>query len=121
MRPTQDHEREITEAVERRCQEPNCCFGTALTDITGSVPFLLSQSDTTRLIEIVKLKCPPNLPSNDHERTIARIVDGMDFRARSYSFAVEDVIGLLDFTLTKTDGEFLMDYVRWRMDHPIVK
>jgi hypothetical protein len=31
------------------------------------------------------------------------------------------VIGLLDFPLNKSDGEFLLGYVRWRMDHPIVK
>ena len=48
-------------------------------------------------------------------------MDSFDFQKRSYSFAIEDVIAALDFTLTKTDGEFLMDYVRWRMDHPIVK
>jgi len=52
---------------------------------------------------------------------LLRIVDSFDFQKRSYSFAIEDVIAALDFTLTKTDGEFLMDYVRWRMDHPIVK
>ena len=60
-------------------------------------------------------------PTNDHEREIVRIVDSFDFRNRSYSFAVEDVIAVLDFTLNKTDGEFLMDYIRWRMDHPILK
>jgi hypothetical protein len=60
-------------------------------------------------------------PTNDHEREIARMVDSFDFQGRSCSFAIEDVIAVLDFTLTKTDGEFLMDYVRWRMDHSIVK
>jgi hypothetical protein len=60
-------------------------------------------------------------PSNQHEQKIARIVDGFDFRNRSYSFAIEDVIAVLDFTPNKADGEFLMEYVRWRMDHPIVK
>ena len=60
-------------------------------------------------------------PSNDHEQEIARIVDSFDFHSRSYSFAVEDVIAALNFTLNKTDGEFLLDYVRWRMDNPIVK
>jgi len=29
------------------------------------------------------------------------------------SFAIEDVIAVLDFPLTKTDGKFLMDYIRW--------
>jgi hypothetical protein len=60
-------------------------------------------------------------PSNDHERAIARIADSFDFRNRSYSFAIEDVIGVLDFALDKSDGEFLLAYIRWRMDHSIVK
>jgi len=60
-------------------------------------------------------------PSNDHEVEIARVVDSFDFRKRSYSFAIEDVIAVLDFPLTATDGEFLMNYVRWRMDHPIAR
>ena len=60
-------------------------------------------------------------PSNDHEVAIARIADRIDFQNRSYEFAIEDVIAVLDFALTKTDGEFLMEYIRWRMDHPIVK
>ena len=60
-------------------------------------------------------------PANDHERKIARIVDSFDFQGRSYSFAIEDVIALLDFTLTRTDGEFLLAYIRWRIDNPIQK
>ena len=60
-------------------------------------------------------------PSNDHEVEIARVVDSFDFRKRSYSFAVEDVIAVLDFPLDKADGEFLLAYVRWRMDNPILK
>ena len=60
-------------------------------------------------------------PSNEHESKIARIVDNFDFRNRSYSFAVEDVIAAVDFPLNKADGEFLLGYVRWRMDHPVVK
>ncbi len=58
-------------------------------------------------------------PANEHEREIVRIADSFDFRNRSYSFAIEDVIGALDFALDKADGEFLLAYVRWRMDHPI--
>ena len=60
-------------------------------------------------------------PANDHEREIARIVDSFDFQGRSYSFAIEDVIAILDFTLTRTDAEFLMNYIRWRIDNPIQK
>ena len=60
-------------------------------------------------------------PSNDHERAIARIVDCVELRSKSYSIAIEEVIAVLDFTVSKSDGDFLLEYIRWRMDHPIVK
>ena len=60
-------------------------------------------------------------PTNDHEVEIARIVDGLDFQSRPYSVGIEDVIAALDFAMSKSDSEFLVKYVRWRMDHPIVK
>jgi hypothetical protein len=67
MRPTQNHEREITEAVEHRCQEPGCCYLTAIVDVTKTMPFLLSQSDTKHLIQLVKQKCPQTLDDDPKE------------------------------------------------------
>jgi hypothetical protein len=60
-------------------------------------------------------------PSNDHEQAIAKIVDKIDAEGKVYPTAIEDVIAVLDFTLSKSDSEFLVDYIRWRMDHPIVQ
>ena len=60
-------------------------------------------------------------PTNSHERAIARIVDDLDAEGRLSPTSIEDVIAHLNFAMTKTDSKFLVDYIRWRMDHPIAK
>jgi len=35
--------------------------------------------------------------------------------------AIDEIISVLDFTMSRSESKFLVDYVRWRMDHPIVK
>ena len=60
-------------------------------------------------------------PTNHHERAIARIVDDLHIEGRLSATSIEDVITHLNFAMTKTDSEFLVKYIRWRMDHPIVK
>ena len=60
-------------------------------------------------------------PTNNHERTIAKIVDDLDSEGRLSPTSIEDVIAHLNFAMTKTDSVFLVKYIRWRMDHPIVK
>lgn len=55
-------------------------------------------------------------PTNDHEIAIARVVDRLDIDGRLSPSAIEDVITVLDFTMSKTDGEFLVNYIRWRME-----
>ena len=60
-------------------------------------------------------------PSNDHELAIARIVDKLSIESRLYPTAIEDVITVLNFTMSKADSEFLVNYIRWRMDNPIAK
>ena len=57
-------------------------------------------------------------PTNSHERSIAKIVDDLDAASPT---SIADVIALLNFTMSKSESEFLVRYVRWRMDHPIVK
>jgi hypothetical protein len=59
-------------------------------------------------------------PSNEHELTIARIVDKLSL-GRLDPTAIEDVIAVLDFTLSKSDSKFLVSYIRWRMDNPMAK
>lgn len=60
-------------------------------------------------------------PSNDHELAIAREVDKMAVHDDLSRDAVPEILAFLDFKLSSTDAEFLERYVRWRIDHPIVK
>jgi hypothetical protein len=60
-------------------------------------------------------------PSSDHELEIARIVDGIAREGRLKLRSMQEVITTIDFFMTGPDGEFLVNYVIWRMDHPIVK
>ena len=57
-------------------------------------------------------------PTNDHERAIANIVDRLSAEGRLYPTAIENVITVLDFTLSRSESKFLVDYIRWRMDNP---
>jgi len=47
--------------------------------------------------------------------------DKLSIDGRLYPTAIEDVIAVLDFTLSRSDSEFLVRYIRWRMDNPIAK
>ena len=58
-------------------------------------------------------------PTNDHELAIASIVDKLAIDGRLYPTAIEDVITVLDFSMSKSDSEFLVSYIRWRMDNPL--
>jgi len=60
-------------------------------------------------------------PTNDHELAIARIVDKLSIDGKLYPTAIENVITVLDFTLSRSDSEFLVKYISWRMDNPIAK
>jgi hypothetical protein len=60
-------------------------------------------------------------PTNNHELAIARIVDNIDIAGRLYPTSIDEVIARLNFALTKADSNFLIDYIRWRMDNPIAK
>jgi len=60
-------------------------------------------------------------PVNKHELAIARLVDNIDLTGKLSPTSVEEVITHLQFAMTRADSNFLIDYIRWRMDHPIVK
>jgi hypothetical protein len=60
-------------------------------------------------------------PANNHERIIAGIVDKIDLSGKLSPTSVEEIIAHLHFAMTKADSNFLIDYISWRMDHPIVK
>lgn len=59
-------------------------------------------------------------PSNEHETEIARIVDRISSQHRLSATAIDEVIARLTFTMTRTDSEFLVKYIRWRVDNPVV-
>jgi len=58
-------------------------------------------------------------PTNDHERVIAKIVDKFSLDGQLSASAIEGVIAVLNFTINRSDSEFLLSYIRWRLDHPI--
>ena len=60
-------------------------------------------------------------PSNDHELAIARIVDRLDTDGRLNLASIQEVVNAVDFMMDGSDTEFLVNYVRGLMDHPIVK
>lgn len=60
-------------------------------------------------------------PSNDHEMAIARVVDQFDLAGKLDAAVIDLLASVLPFTLIESDREFLVNYIRWRMDHPIVK
>ena len=55
---------------------------------------------------------------NDHEVAIARVVDRMALEGRLRPTAIPEVVALLDFMMTRSDSEFLVTYIRWRMENP---
>lgn len=60
-------------------------------------------------------------PTGNHETEIARIVDQISVEGRLDLASIQEVIMVLNFMMTGTDTQFLVEYIRWRMDHPIVK
>jgi SOS response regulatory protein OraA/RecX len=60
-------------------------------------------------------------PTNEHELAIARIVDKLSIDSNLSPTAIEEVITKLDFTMWRSDSEFLVKYIRWRMENPIAK
>jgi hypothetical protein len=60
-------------------------------------------------------------PSNDHELAIAIAVDQLARGGKLKPTAIEDVITVLHFPMSRTDSQFLVQYIRWRMDHPSAK
>jgi len=55
---------------------------------------------------------------SDHELAIARIVDWISLEGRLYPTAIPEVVARLDFPMSRSDSEFLVNYIRWRMGNP---
>jgi len=60
-------------------------------------------------------------PTNDHELAIARIVDKLSIDGKLFPTSIEDVTTVVTFTMSKSDNEFLVKYMLWRMANPIPK
>ena len=58
-------------------------------------------------------------PQNDHESAIARIVDGFSIDGRLYHTTFDEIIAALDFVMSRSDSEFLVGYIWWRMGNPM--
>ena len=58
-------------------------------------------------------------PSNDHERAIKVAVDAIATEGRlSLIFSIQEVATYLQFIMSGSDAEFLVQYIRWQMDKP---
>jgi hypothetical protein len=58
-------------------------------------------------------------PLNDHELAIARTVDRITVEGSLYRTSIPEVAATLDVMVHKSDSDFLVNYIRWRMDNPI--
>ena len=61
-------------------------------------------------------------PTNDHERELARLIDERALSTGKLDYtAVPTVTARLKFMMTRTDSEFLIAYLHWRMNNPLPK
>jgi hypothetical protein len=60
-------------------------------------------------------------PQKEHELAIARIVDGFSIDGRLYHITFDEIIAAMDFVMSRSDSEFLVSYIWWRMGNPIAK
>jgi hypothetical protein len=59
-------------------------------------------------------------PSNHHEREIARLIDEHALSTAKLDYAaVPEVAAKLSFLMTRSDSEFLIAYLHWRMTNPL--
>lgn len=58
-------------------------------------------------------------PSNDHEVAIADIIDGFSIEGRLQLSIIPEVAAALDFMMSRTDSEFLVRYIQWRLANPL--
>jgi len=62
----------------------------------------------------------PMEPTNDHEREIARLIDERQLSHGKLDYtAVPAVAAVLKFMMTRSDSEFLIAYLHWRMKNPL--
>ena len=69
---------------------------------------------------LVKSRSHPVWPVNEHEVVITRIVDRIADEGRLDASVIDEIFDAIDFAMTHSHGEFLVDYIRWRRQNPIV-
>jgi hypothetical protein len=57
-------------------------------------------------------------PLNDHELAIARTVNRMTTDGSLHRTPIPKIAAALDFMMCRSDNEFLVNYIRWRMENP---
>jgi len=60
-------------------------------------------------------------PSNDHELEIARIIDKLSLEDKIDPDWIAEVVVSLSFRISRFECQFLVNYIRWRMENPIKK
>lgn len=60
-------------------------------------------------------------PQNDHELAIAGIVDGFSTDGRLYDTTFDEIIAAVNFVMSRSDSEFLVSYIWWRMGNPLTR
>ena len=60
-------------------------------------------------------------PTTDHERAIAKAVDGklLEDPGNHRHTIIAVVAESLDFVMSASDSQFMVDYLNWRLTHPI--
>ena len=56
-------------------------------------------------------------PLNAHELEIAQTVDRISGEGTLHLTSIPKIAASLDFFMSRSDSEFLVRYIRWRMDH----
>jgi hypothetical protein len=59
--------------------------------------------------------------TNNHELAIAKIVDQISTEGRLAPTVIPEVTAALDFMMSRSDSEFLVRYIKWRMASPIAR
>ena len=61
-------------------------------------------------------------PANDHERTIAAVVDSkLSASDTPYESIVAEIVTSVPFDMSIADTQFLFKYVNWRLAHSVKK
>ena len=58
-------------------------------------------------------------PLNSHELAIVRIVDRISSEGMLCLTSIPEIGAALDFMMYRSDSEFLVNYIRWRMANPV--